>query len=57
MNKPEAMCNRLLYDKEKMKVYFIFTNLSKEHEMHVARLRTVKSCLDNRAPKKYNHLS
>ena len=57
MNKPEAMCNRLLYDKEKMKVYFIFTDLSKEHEMHVARLRTVKSCLDNRAPKKYNHLS
>lgn len=40
------IANRLLYDKEKIR----------EHELHINRLRKVKSTVDNRAPKKPMHL-
>lgn len=62
MNNKQFIANRLVYDKEKMRVITIFHSLInpfliQEHELHMSRLRSVKSMLDTKAPKQYNHLS
>ena len=56
MNNKQFIANRLVYDKEKMRVITIFTFINnslslQEHELHMSRLRSVKSMLDTKAPK------
>ena len=56
MNNKQFIANRLVYDKEKMRVIIDNLNLSKqiylqEHELHMSRLRNIKSMLDTKAPK------
>mmetsp|Transcript_4366 Transcript_4366/g.4126 ORF Transcript_4366/g.4126 Transcript_4366/m.4126 type:complete len:120 (+) Transcript_4366:3-362(+) len=46
MNRQVAIASRLLYDQEKIK----------EHELHITRLKTVKSAVDTKAPPIFNHL-
>ena len=57
MQGKQVVSNRLLFDKEKMRVRWLLLIMCQEHELHLSRLRNMKSLLDNRTPKQFNHLA